>query len=78
MTTQRISVELNSEEALVLFDYLSQFEKTGKLEIRDSSEEAVLMNILCVLEEEVSESFSSNYSEIILEARNKVKKRYGE
>ena len=42
MANERVSVELTSSEALVLFEFLSRFSNDGILKIEDQAEERVL------------------------------------
>lgn len=70
---KRIRIDLNNEEAIVLFEFLSRFSDEEKLEIVDQSEERVLLNILCELEKELVKPFSETYAEILTEARPKIR-----
>ena len=45
MNEERITVELSSSEALVLFEFLSRFSEGGKLEVVDQAEERVLWDV---------------------------------
>jgi len=68
-----VTIQLNQEEALVLFDFLSNFEASDKLKIRDKSEELVLFNVLALLEKNLVEPFKEDYLMLLKEAQNKVK-----
>ena len=46
MNEERITIELSSSQALVLFEFLSRFSEAGKLEVVDQAEERVLWDVL--------------------------------
>jgi len=72
--TDDITVKLDKNEALVLFEFLSRLNNKEVKEIfEDKAEEKVLWILQGVLEKQLVESFKPNYSEIISEARNNVR-----
>ena len=73
MSDDILKIELNKDEALVLFDFLSRFSEDEKLRIDHQAEERVLWNITCILEELLVEPFLDNYLELLEDAREKVK-----
>ena len=73
MSESRIQLELNFDEALVLFEFLSRYSETDRLSIDDQSEQRVLWNLCCDLEKELVEPFSSNYEQLLNEARRKTR-----
>lgn len=65
---------MTKEESLVLFEFLSRFsDKDSKLTIEDQAEERILWNLCCDLEKILVEPFQDNYSEILEQAREKVR-----
>jgi hypothetical protein len=70
---EKIQINLNKDEAIVLFEFLSRFSNKDKLEIADQSEARVLWNILCDLEKKLVEPFSEKYTEILEESREKIR-----
>ena len=64
-----VSIDLTSDEALVLFDWLSRWEETEQLTIEDESEFTVLAGLLCLLEKQLVEPFMPNYGELVEKAR---------
>jgi len=69
----QVEISLNSNEALVLFDFLSRFSEQEELIIQDSSEKQALWNLLALLEKQLVEPFASNYAELIENAREALK-----
>ncbi len=69
-----IQIELTNDEALVLFEHLSQLDDTGSLPVADHAEELVLGKIQCQLEKALVEPFDPKYKDLILEAKAKVTK----
>lgn len=70
----KIQVNLNKEEAIVLFEFLSRFSSSDKLEINDPAETTVLWNVVANLERILVEPFSWEYSKILELAREKIRK----
>lgn len=70
----KVLIEFAREEAVVLFDWLSRFNKGEKPDsFQDQAEERVLWDMEASLEQVISEIFSSNYAEIVSKARKKVR-----
>ena len=66
---------LTEAEAVVLHDLLYRI--SGKKEyFEDIAEQYVLWSIECQLEKELVEPHTDNYSELIKQARNTVRKNY--
>ncbi len=68
-----IKIELNSDEGLVLFEYLSRFSDTRKLEFEDKAEQIALWNLTCLLEKALLEPFKPNYDQLLQEARDRLR-----
>ncbi|WP_416768825.1 hypothetical protein ACM66T_04945 [Sulfurimonas sp. ST-25] len=68
-----ISLSLKQEEAVVLFEFLSRFSNSEKLEIKDQAEERVLWDLCSFLEESLSEPLHGNWKELLEKARNSVR-----
>jgi hypothetical protein len=73
MTEEKVTIELSSSEALVLFEFVSRFSNDEKLEIVDQAEERVLWNVCARLEKILVASFSQNYSNLLAKAREEVR-----
>lgn len=70
----KVFLELTKEEAIVLFDWISRLNEEEKPELfRDQAEERVLWDVEASIEKVISETFKSNYAEILSEAREKVR-----
>ncbi len=57
MLEEKVTIELSSAEALVLFEFLSRFSDENKLEIEDQAEARVLWDMCCLLEKQLVEPF---------------------
>jgi hypothetical protein len=68
-----VTIKLNADEALTLFDALSRFETTGRLDIQDQAEQRVLWDILANLESQLASPMAPNYSELLASARARVR-----
>ena len=68
-----VKIELNSDEALVLFEFLSNFSDTDHLKIEDQAEKRVLWNMCCDLEKVLVEPFQENYAELLEAARTRTR-----
>jgi len=70
--TQDIQIELSSDEALVLFEVLSRFETSGKLEALDPAEECALWNAQSALESVLAEPLKEDYRELLRQAKERL------
>ena len=68
-----INLEITPDEALVLFEYLSRFSNTGKLEFEDTAETIALQNLTCALERIMTEPFNPNYAQLLEAARERLR-----
>lgn len=68
-----VSMHLSRDEALVLFECLSRFDKSESLEFEDKAEQIVLWDIQAGLERILHEPFKSNYDELLLAARERIR-----
>ena len=73
-TTEKpeVAITLTKAEALVLFDLLSRFSETGKMDFNHKAENQVLWNMCCILETALTEPFSGNYEELLQNARESL------
>jgi hypothetical protein len=71
---EEITIRLDKDEALVLFEFLSRFnEKENKEIFEDQAEEKILWIVEGQLEKILVEPFMPNYQDILLEARNRIR-----
>ena len=68
-----VSLNLSSDEALVLFEFLSRFGDTDRLEIADQAEEAVLWGLQGSLEKVLVEPLLPDYKERLRQARERLR-----
>ena len=75
MTTLKslICLKLTSEEALVLFDWISRFNEDDKNVFQDQAEQRVLWDIEAILEKQLAEPLDENYNKLLKSARDKVR-----
>ena len=72
-SAKTVRIELTSDEALVLFEFLRRFTDSDVLATEDQAEQRVLWNLCCVLEKVLVEPFSANYPDLLAEARNRLR-----
>ncbi len=72
-SSDRISLQLSREEALVFFEWLSRFNKLEQRGFEDQAEQRVLWNIKAMLESNLAEPFNPRYAELLAQARAKVR-----
>ena len=72
MSSSKIPIELSIDEALVLFDFLSRFEKDDELAIRHAAEERILWDVLAVLEKGLNAPLSRDYGKLLAQARSAI------
>lgn len=68
-----VSIELSSDEALVLFEFLQRFSDSDTLAIQDQAEERVLWNLCCLLERRLVTPFATTYDVLLAEARDRLR-----
>jgi hypothetical protein len=66
-----INIELTEAEALVLFDWLCEFD-SGGMDSLHPAERRVLWNIQCDLEKILVEPFKPEYDKLLEQARAEV------
>jgi hypothetical protein len=71
---KNIVIGFSEEEAIVLLEWLHKFnEEERPTLIQDQSEERILFDLEAVLETVVSTTFDTNYQEVLLKARQKIR-----
>jgi hypothetical protein len=74
MESNEVTIRLNKDEALVLFEFLSRFNENDNNEMfEDQAEQKTLWIIEGQLEKILVEPFMSDYKNIIQNARNRVR-----
>jgi len=70
----RILLSLNTEEALILFEWVSRFNtKEQSLFFRDKAEQRVLFDVEASLESVVEATFDNNYPDLLKKAWDKIR-----
>ena len=71
---KNITITFSEEEALVLLDWLHNFnEEEHPTLFQDQAEQRILWDIEAVLEKVVLVTFDSNYQDILSKARRKIR-----
>ena len=66
---KKTKLELTSNEALVLIDFLLRFRNREQLVIEDPAEEQLLWDLCAMLESDVPELLDESYQELLTKAR---------
>jgi hypothetical protein len=74
--TSKVQISLGTDEALVLFEFLSRFEESNELKIVDQAEQRALSNLLGSLEKQLVPPFQEDYEEQIRQARNRLRDNF--
>jgi hypothetical protein len=69
----RVRLDLTSDEALVLFEFLSRFNDSDKLSLEDPAEQRALEHLHCLLEKQLVEPIDPNYQELLRQARDRLR-----
>lgn len=73
MASEPVSIDLNPDEALVLFEFLSRYSESDRLETVDQAEQRILWDICALLERVLVEPLDPNYGELLAAARERVR-----
>jgi hypothetical protein len=69
-----IKIDLTSDQALVLFDFLDRLKSTDNSAIfADQAEQRVLWDIEAMLEKVLVDSLKSNYPDLLKASRDKIR-----
>ena len=68
-----MKLELNQDEALVFFEWLSRLDEKDAFPCEDPAEQQVLWSLHGQLEKTMTEPFGANYRELVEQARLRVK-----
>lgn len=72
-----MKIELTNEEALILFHWLNNNERRDEV-FQDKSEQIIMWDIECQLENFLSEPHSDQYLQALKSAQNNIKRPYSE
>jgi hypothetical protein len=73
LAEEKVHLELSRDEALVLFEWLTRFNKADRRNFEDQAEQRVLWDIEAMLEAVLAEPFDPRYRELLAQARAKVR-----
>jgi len=73
MRAKRVKIELTSDEALVLYDWLTRFNQRANIDFADQAEERVLFDLEAMLEKALVAPLQSDYANLLGQARSHVR-----
>jgi predicted DNA-binding transcriptional regulator YafY len=73
MRSKRVKIELTSDEALVLYDWLTRFNQRAHTDFTDQAEERVLFDLEAMLEKALVAPLQSDYADVLTQARSNVR-----
>jgi len=73
MEEGKVALHLSRDEALVLFEWVSRFNKTSAPAFEDQAEECVLWDLEARLESALVEPFRKDYAGTLADARARVR-----
>ena len=66
MQSKRVKIELTSDEALVLYDWLTRFNQRADTDLADQAEERVLFDLEAMLEKALVAPLQSAYANFLV------------
>jgi len=66
------ALDLDDDEALVIFEFLSRYQESGQLTVAHPGEDRALANLLCLLEKQLVAPFGPDYDRALAEARQRL------
>ena len=73
MRSKRVKIELTSDAALVLYDWLMRFNQRVDTDCADQAEERVLFDLEALLEKALVAPLPSDYAALLVQARAHVR-----
>jgi hypothetical protein len=73
MRSKRVKIELTSDAALVLYDWLTRFNQRADTDFADQAEERVLFDLEALLEKALVAPLQSDYAALLVQARLNVR-----
>jgi hypothetical protein len=73
MRSKRVKIGLTSDEALVLYDWLTRFNQQAHTDFADQAEERVLFDLEGMLEKALAAPLQSDYADLLAQARSNVR-----
>lgn len=72
---KKVILELTTDQALVLFEWLARFNQKDDVAFEDDAERRVLFDLESKLESSLTAPLEPNYKELLAAARNQVRDR---
>ena len=73
MSSKSVTLELTSDAALVLYDWLTRFNQREETTFADQAEERVLFDLEAMLEKLLVAPLQSDYAALVAQARSHVR-----
>jgi hypothetical protein len=73
MRSKRVKIELTSDQALVLYDWLARFNQRADTDFSDQAEERILFDLEAMLEKALVAPLQSDYADLLAQARSNVR-----
>ena len=73
MASETVSLNLEPDEALVLYEFVARYTDSDRLETVDQAEQRALWNLCALLEKELVEPFDPNYVDLVAAARDRLR-----
>ena len=73
MWSKSVTIELTSEAALVLYDWLTRFNQQDETAFADQAEERVLFDLEALLEKALVAPLQSDYAVLVAQARSHMR-----
>jgi hypothetical protein len=73
MRSKKVKIELTSDEALVLYDWLTRFNQRADTDFADQAEERILFDLEALLEKALVAPLKSDYADVLAQARSNVR-----
>ena len=70
---EKVTIELNGDEALILFDWIKRFNEKESNDFEDQAEERVLWNLEALLERSLVAPLTSEYKTLLMKARDRMR-----
>ena len=73
MRSKKVNIEVTSDEALGLYDWLTRFNQRAEADFADQAEERILFDLEAMLEKALAASVQSDYADVLAQARSNVR-----
>jgi hypothetical protein len=73
MRPKKVKIEITSDDALVLYDWLARFNQRADTDFADQAEERVLFDLEALLEKALVAPLQSDYATALAQARSNVR-----